>query len=384
MNPEKHIPQIAILINTIGDWGKVIAKGVLSYATEAGPWRIWLYPNDTMELRRLSRSMQLDGIIAEVSSESMAREVQASGVPVVNVSDATIPGFSSPCVRSDDDANIQMAIDHYLQRGFSHVAFAGNLSPTSAQWYANTFLKKAENYHLSVSSFSDELSSPARAQKMKRWLAALPKPVGILTWGHNTAREILYCCMEDEIPVPHDVSVLNGHYDDLYCRACSPALSGIRAPTKQIGYYAAKLLNEMLQGKEVPHTNTYFSPLGIHENLSTETLAVKDPQLKQVVEFIQKHALEDITILDILKVVPMARRSLDRRFFKVFGRTPAEEIRRLRINKARQLLAESDFSMQRIAESCGFSTYNYLTLFFKKMTGMSPSEYRNKYRAFRP
>ncbi|QBG47012.1 AraC family transcriptional regulator [Verrucomicrobia bacterium S94] len=68
----------------------------------------------------------------------------------------------------------------------------------------------------------------------------------------------------------------------------------------------------------------------------------------------------------------MARSSLEHKFKKVFGRTPAEEIRRLRINKARKLLSETDMSMQEIAEACGYSSYNYLSLSFKQITGMPP------------
>ena len=125
---------------------------------------------------------------------------------------------------------------------------------------------------------------------------------------------------------------------------------------------------------------TLLPPVGVEERMSTDTVAVADPQLAEVVNYLQEHAFEPITVDDILKKIPMARRNLERRFRHYFGRTILEEIRRLRIDKARKLLAETDMQMQEIAEACGYATYNYLTHTFKRVTGTSPSEYRKQWR----
>jgi LacI family transcriptional regulator len=76
----------------------------------------------------------------------------------------------------------------------------------------------------------------------------------------------------------------------------------------------------------------------------------------------------------------MARRALERRFVQHLGRSPAQEIRRVRIDHARRLLAQTNLSMQEIAEACGYSTYNYLGNVFKKETGISPGRYRTSSR----
>lgn len=382
MSEQNHIKQIAILIPTNTEWGKNVTRGILSYASNTGPWRILAKPGISDQLSVLTKGWKVDGIIALVGKESLAQEITQSGLPVVNVCDTKVADFSAPCVRTNDDVTTQLAIDHFLERGFRHIAYVGGLKNASMIWFAERLEKKAVENGMTFAAYSDHVDEPELSDQLTQWLHHLPKPCGILTWGHGAARQIIDCCQEYRIPVPHDISVLSGHYDDLFCRTCFPPLSGIQAPTKQIGYHAAYLLDEIMHGKDVPHENTFIPPQDIRENLSTDTLAIEDPQLVQVVKYIRTHAFVEINMADILKAVPMARRSLDRRFAKAFGRTPMEEVRRLRINKARQLLADSDLPIQQIAEACGFSSYNYLSLFFKKMTGMSPRVYRNKFRAF--
>ncbi|NQY32805.1 MAG: helix-turn-helix transcriptional regulator, partial [Coraliomargarita sp.] len=53
------------------------------------------------------------------------------------------------------------------------------------------------------------------------------------------------------------------------------------------------------------------------------------------------------------------------------------------IQRARQLLAETNLSMQEIAEACGYTSYTYLGNVFKKETGISPGRYRKQAQAHR-
>jgi LacI family transcriptional regulator len=77
---------------------------------------------------------------------------------------------------------------------------------------------------------------------------------------------------------------------------------------------------------------------------STETLAIRDADLAAALAFIRSHAAEPIDVGDVLRAVPVSRRLLERRFQHVLGRTPGKEIRRVRIERVKQLLTESNFS----------------------------------------
>lgn len=377
MNQSGDIKQVAVLVGTSRDWGRHLVRGILAYSEKITPWNIWIHPNGG-KFNALPENWTGEGIIASVKTQELADVLNRSGLPIVNVGDTPVAGFSAPCVRTDDVVSVQMAAEHFTNRGFFNLAVVGPRHRPTPKAYADAFKQHLAEAGLPCELFATTSPLPD-PQKFIPWLKSLPKPVGILAMGHNAGRAVVESCRAAGISVPHDVAILSSGYDELMCDTCFPALSGIVSPTEQIGYKAAELLVKMMQGEKVPNETFYVPPLRIEERLSTETLAVADPRMAQVIAYIRKHAFESIALKDVLQAVPMARRTLDHKFHKIFGHSPVEEIRRLRINKARTLLAQTDLPMQFVAESCGYATYNYLTHVFKQSTGQTPSEYRKKF-----
>jgi LacI family transcriptional regulator len=111
---------------------------------------------------------------------------------------------------------------------------------------------------------------------------------------------------------------------------------------------------------------------------STDTLAIDDEDVARAIAFIRMHTAQPIQVRDILRAVPVSRRSLDRRFQQVLGRTPADEIRRVHLERAKQLLADTDMPVPNVAAASGFRSREYLARAFKLETGLSPRQYRNR------
>ncbi|MDZ8120465.1 AraC family transcriptional regulator [Pontiella agarivorans] len=388
MAHNSNIPNIAILVDTATGWGRRVVRGILSYVHEHGPWHVWVKAADRESIHDLPPGWKGDGVIARISNPGIASKLKDSSLPVVNVSGVQIHDFLSPRVTTDTKAGARMAMQHFMDRGFKNFAYAGPVVQPVVERHLCAFERVLTDEGFPCRTCPISLEDETRAsdeiqRELWSWLVSLPKPVGILTWGAAIGRNIIDACLHENISVPHDVAVLGGDFDELLCEACYPALSGIVTPAEQTGYKAAQLLHEMMQGKTVSMQPIYIPPSGVESRLSTDTVAVADPRLVEVMDFMRKHAYEEISVADVLKAVPMGRRVLERKFKLVFGRTPLEEIRRMRIDKARKLLAETDLSMQEIAEACGYATYNYLTQIFKRVTGVSPSVYRKQQRGWR-
>ena len=75
---------------------------------------------------------------------------------------------------------------------------------------------------------------------------------------------------------------------------------------------------------------------------------------------------------------PISRRSLEIQFQHYLGRSPAEEIRRVRLEKGKELLARSDFSIGEIAVACGFANTTRFGVAFRKRYGQTPLAYRKQ------
>jgi LacI family transcriptional regulator len=80
----------------------------------------------------------------------------------------------------------------------------------------------------------------------------------------------------------------------------------------------------------------------------------------------------------LLDAVPVNRRTLERRFTSVLGHTPLDEIRRVRLERAKVLL-QTDLPVYEVAQRSGFATPEYLATSFLAAMGMTPTEYRRRF-----
>jgi len=89
---------------------------------------------------------------------------------------------------------------------------------------------------------------------------------------------------------------------------------------------------------------------------------------------------EPIRVSDVLRKVAVSRSWLERRFQQALGRTPAEEIRRVHLEQAKRLLADTDLPVPDVASASGFGSREYLAYAFKEATGLTPRAYRTNAR----
>jgi LacI family transcriptional regulator len=119
-------------------------------------------------------------------------------------------------------------------------------------------------------------------------------------------------------------------------------------------------------------------PAGVITRQSTDVLAVDDPDVAAAVRHIRLHAFEGLSVKELLPAVAVNRRTLERRFVQVLGHTPLEEIRRVRLERAKSLL-QTDLPIYEVAKRSGFSTPEYLATSFLRATGKIPSQYRRQF-----
>jgi transcriptional regulator GlxA family with amidase domain len=99
-------------------------------------------------------------------------------------------------------------------------------------------------------------------------------------------------------------------------------------------------------------------------------------RLHNGIQFLQKHCYESITVGDLAKASAMSRRGWHKAFQKHTGQSPGHELRRLRIEHAKDLLDNSDHNLASIAPMCGFRSVNSFWVAFRQVTGISPGKYR--------
>ena len=124
-------------------------------------------------------------------------------------------------------------------------------------------------------------------------------------------------------------------------------------------------------------------PKGLVVRQSSDIMAIEVPEIVAAVRSIREHACHGINVANVVGHVGLSRTLLERRMRKAIGRTPGEEIVRLRFGRVQQLLAVTDLSLASIATRCGFEHPQYMAEAFKKHFGITPGSYRTSRRPCR-
>ncbi len=106
----------------------------------------------------------------------------------------------------------------------------------------------------------------------------------------------------------------------------------------------------------------------------------EDEAVKKAQEFIEKNFQEKITIAQLASMVALSRRNLERRFKKATRNTTVEYIQRVKIEAAKMSLEKTRENVNEVMYSVGYTDTKAFRTTFKKITGLSPVQYRGKYQ----
>ena len=121
-----------------------------------------------------------------------------------------------------------------------------------------------------------------------------------------------------------------------------------------------------------------FGPLRIVRRATTRLLSLYDKHVSNALKLIRNEACSGLTADKVAKIFPYSRRLADIRFRQATGHSILEEIHRVQLERAKQVLLESNLQIKSISDFCGFKNPNSLRKFFKRETGMTLSEWKRQ------
>lgn len=377
--------RVAILVDTSTTWGRNVITGVHRYSREHGAWQLFVEPRGVEQRRWLPTAWQGDGVIARVGFVELAKRLKMLKLPVVNVSGITLPKVNFPRVVTDQVVAANLAAEHLLVRGFRNFAYFSLLGLEYVAEHQQAFLDRLrrEGQRCEVFAVQPQLGAEPDwnldLKRLGKWLKAQPKPLAVFTWNSSSARELIYACMQTGLAVPEEVAVLSGSDDDLLCEVTPVPISAVKLGCEQIGYQAAARLDEMMQaGGQAPQSDVLIAPIGVIERRSTDTLAMDDAAMVKALRFIRENPAREMNVNDVARKAGLCRRALELRFQNLLGRSPAAEIRRIRIDHAIDLLQRTNLSVATVAERSGFSSPEYMASVFRSQLATTPLHYRKQ------
>jgi LacI family transcriptional regulator len=372
---------VALLIASSNGYARGLLTGIIQYIREHESWSVYLGEHGRGDAppRWLAR-WRGDGVIARIETDRIASAVVRSGLPAVDVS-AARKVKPLPWVETNDRAIADAGAKHLLERNFRQLAFCGDDRFNWSRWRGEHFQRAASAAGVPCATYEPSSAAlrdwDAMEDEMGRWLLSLPRPVGVMACYDIRARHVLDACRRVGLAVPDDVAVLGVDNDEFLCNLADPSLSSIATDARRTGYEAAALLDRLMSGREKQRGQGVFvEPLGVVTRRSTDVLSIGDVDISSAVRLIRENAYQGITVKDVLEEVPLSRRVLEGRFRKLLGRTPHEEIARVRLERVCQLLRETQLPLTEVAGRSGFRNAEYLATAFRREFQVSPSAYR--------
>ena len=326
-----------------------------------------------------------DGIICKHTAPELFDACIKRKIPVVDLSDdeMVIPGV--PKIRPDNPAIGHMGAEHFMERGFRNYAFCGFLDESWATDRKKGFLEALNLLKHKSACFESEwpkASTPGWEEKEERkiakWVEKLPKPVGIMACNDLRALQVINACRNLGVQIPEEVAVLGANNETIRCELSLPQLSSVPLNAEYYGQKAAQTITSMIRGEQPPTNVEFVDPLEVVTRRSTDFLAIDDPCVFAALSIIKDQACKGITVDEITRMIHVSRSLLERRFRKFLGKSPQAEIRNLQIQRIKELLRETDYTLAHIADLVGFEHPEYMCVVFKKSTNMTPNQYRHK------
>jgi LacI family transcriptional regulator len=313
---------------------------------------------------------QGDGIIAYVGIAKplppLIQFIRAQKVPVVLTH--LTGALSAPSVIIPHDEVGRAAAEHLLELNFQHfgfVQFADNPLENDRRAGFQSAVKK-HGHACHVIPLKDLAKS----------LPRLP----LFAINDLNALVVIRACLDAGFSVPGDFAVIGADNTEILCKFAPVPLSSVNCNFEKQGYEAAALLDRLMRGKRPPSSPVLISPAGVTVRRSTDTLAIADPDAARALRFLRDHYCTPITLRQVESVLAQSFRRAQTVFRESTGRTLFQELTRLRITRAKALLAERKNKISTVAMESGFSNRYHFVRAFHRATGLTPKAYRAKIR----
>ncbi len=377
-------PQVALIIESSVSYGRSMLQGIARYMSSHHRWSVYFEQHElgTAPPAWLASS-HWDGILCRPTDPALARRLRRMKVPVVDLNDL-YENLKLPWVGSNHRAIGCLGANHFIERGFRHFAFCGFSNELWAAQRRDGFRAAVEKENSPIPVYESPWrgSSVSRwdveIEQIGKWLKNLPKPIGVMACNDARALHLLDACHQTGILVPEEVAVVGVDNEEIFCELCNPALSSVAPDAERIGYQAAELLDKLISGQSPACQRILIDPVRVVTRRSSDTLAIKDRTVAAAIRYISEQALHGCTVTDVTKLARVSRSFLERRFRQHLKRSPQAEIRRVQVSRIKQLLTETDFTLERISELSGFEHPEYMSVVFKRLVGQTPGQYRKQ------
>lgn len=367
-----------------------LLKGVLAYARSHEPWVVCRMPPSFKAaygiegVLKWAKAWHADAIIGQFNNDDNVELFRQNGI-IALAQDYKERFSTIPNITGDYHKTGQMGAEFFLEKGFRHFAFYGYRDTVWSKERCEGFYNciAAHGFGNNFSAYQKESIDQLwlyDAPPLLAWLKTLPHPTALMACDDNQGNRITELCKANGISVPDKIAILGVDNDEIICNLSDPPLSSINHNIVRGGFEAAELIERLLNDDETAPQDVVLKPVNVVSRLSTDYYSTHDAHIRTVLSHIRQNLSNDITVTDLVQLVPLSRRLLEMRFKEVTGQSIHKYIYHLRMEHFAQLLQDSDAPIAELAGQVGISDLKNLSRQFKALKGVTPNEYRKEFQ----
>lgn len=324
-----------------------------------------------------------DGVLISCSDQdSFLHRVEKLGIPLVHLS-----GWQGkralPRIDWDEHAAVCLALDEFQANGLSRLLipnyrnFPVNYRSRRALWIEGR-RRGFEIEEMSDWDFGENWTESLRA--VARRIAAASHPIALYCPHSAIIFSLLDHLALAGVSIPQDLSIIVFDKDvQKTAELASPSLTGVMPDFWQQGFQAARTLYALIHGSPPVQPIQRIPPLGLVRRESTGARRIEDVVVAKVTNLIENYPVAELQISHLVAVSGVSRRTLEQRFVAETGETMHKAVMRRRIREAKQAIGFQGLSLEQIAFQLGYSSLSYFSTSFKRETGLSPREWRERH-----
>lgn len=376
--------KVILLIDCASEFDRKLLRGMVRYSKENGSWLFYRIPSDLRigEGREewaleWAKKWKADAIIGRWD-ESKSHLLENYKIPVVLQNNISRSDVHSN-LTGDYEGTGRLAAHYFKKKLYTNYAYFGVRDVIWSEERGKGFKDEVEANNGNFYSYAEEPVTGDDRRSIILWLKSLPEHTALFCCDDAHALLITETCRMIGRHIPEDIAVLGVDDDDLLCEISDPPISSIQLDVESGGYTVCKYLHQHILSKSKGVFNVNILALGIRERASTLVHNVRDEYVRQILNYIDNFYNIDLEMDDILKLVPLSRRSIETRFKKSTGMTIYQYLLSVRVEHLAYLLSTTSRPLADLAYEVGFRDFGNVSRTFRKFKGCTPQEFRSKF-----
>ncbi len=370
---------IGVVLDSDFEFGVAVYEGIRRAAAKLSGWNLAPLAYSRLEaLLPMARSGRMDGIILPAVSDRWVAPLHEALPALVNTSNISRIE-SVACAVTDDAAVGALAAAHLSELGVRRCGVISERALHDSTLRREGFCRFMERAGIEVLQ-PDPADACSCEDSWERWLRSLSGEISIYGTSDRIVGRFLRVCARLE---PARARVAVGAVVGTGNSPAERVLSGIDLtsvvlPGARVGAAAVGLMRSLLAGE--PARRVALNPDEIVVRSSSAGGRGADDVLARARGYIESNVGGDLSVEAIARYAGVSRRTLEMRFRRHCGCTPAEYVRQKRMRLADRLLADTDMTVGEVARRCGAGSQHAFTAAFRACRGTPPARYRAEQR----